>query len=467
MRLKSAGSPDRRRSRPQLGRTKIALPNEVVVLQIPTQENDPQPDELFGLAQKLFPICRSITGNGFRESLEILRQHLPGLKVHEVKSGERAFDWTVPDEWNIRDAYVIGPNGNKVIDFKANNLHLVGYSEPISTVVSLTELQSHLHSLPDKPNAIPYATSYYNRTWGFCITQLERDALVDGDYTVHIDADLRPGSLTYADIVIPGETKNEIFFSTYLCHPSMANNELSGPIVATFLAKWIASLPKRHYTYRIAIVPETIGALVYMSKNLRNLKNRVKAGYVITCVGDRGKFSLVPSRTGATYTDRVSQHVLKQFAPGFNKYSFLDRGSDERQYCSPLVDLPMNSITRSKYHEYFEYHTSLDNLDFITGDCLLESLGIYQQCVLAIEGNCLTNSLTIGEPQLGKRGLYPTTGGQIQQSEISDLVNILALSDGATDLLEIATRIDRPLSKLVPLVTLLVNHNLVSIRPLN
>jgi len=450
MRLKSAGSPDRRRSRPQLGRTKIALPNEVVVLQIPTQENDPQPDELFGLAQRLFPICRSITGDGFRESLKILQQHLPDLKVHEVKSGERAFDWSVPDEWNIRDAYVIGPNGNKVIDFKTNNLHIVGYSEPISKVVSLSELQSHLHSLPDKPNAIPYVTSYYNRTWGFCITQLERDALVDGDYTVHIDADLRPGSLTYADIVIPGETKNEIFFSTYLCHPSMANNELSGPIVATFLAKWIASLSKRKYTYRIAIVPETIGALVYLSKNLRNLKSRVKAGYVITCVGDRGKFSLVPSRTG-----------------DFNNYSFLDRGSDERQYCSPLVDLPMNSITRSKYHEYFEYHTSLDNLDFITGDCLLESLGIYQQCVLAIEGNCLTNSLTIGEPQLGKRGLYPTTGGQIQQSEISDLVNILALSDGATDLLEIATRIDRPLSKLVPLVTLLANHNLVSIRPLN
>ena len=214
-------------------------------------------------------------------------------------------------------------------------------------------------------------------------------------------------------------------------------------------------------------MPETIGALVYMSKNLHNLKNRVKAGYVITCVGDRGQFSLVPSRTGATYTDRISLHVLDQFVPDFNKYSFLERGSDERQYCSPLVDLPMNSITRSKYHEYFEYHTSLDNLDLITGDCLLESLGIYQQCVLAIEGNCLTTATTTGEPQLGKRGLYPTTGGQIQQSEISDLVNILALSDGVTDLLEIATRMDRPLSKLVPLVKLLVNHNLVSRKPLN
>ena len=213
-------------------------------------------------------------------------------------------------------------------------------------------------------------------------------------------------------------------------------------------------------------MPETIGALVYMSKNLRNLKNRVKAGYVITCVGDRGQFSLVPSRTGATLTDRISQHVLEQFAPDFNQYSFLDRGSDERQYCSPLADLPMNSITRSKYHEYFEYHTSLDNLDFITGDCLLESLGIYQQCVQAIEGNCFTTSLTIGEPQLGKRGLYPTTGGQIQQSEISDVLNILALSDGSTDLLEIATRINRPLSSLVPLVTLLVKHNLVSRTPL-
>jgi aminopeptidase-like protein len=434
------------------------------VLRIPVQENDPQPDELIGLAQRLFPICRSITGNGFRQSISILEEHLPGLRIHEVASGTKVFDWTVPDEWNVRDAYVLDPLGRKVIDFKQHNLHLVGYSEPISQQLSLQELQQHLHSLPDKPDAIPYVTSYYKRTWGFCLPQHQRDALVDGTYTVYIDADLAPGSLTYADLVIPGKVKDEVFFSTYLCHPSMANNELSGPIVTTFLAKWLSNLPQRHFTYRIAIVPETIGALVYLSQNLRTLQKRVKAGYVITCVGDPGKFSLIPSRTGSTLADRVSRHVLDQFAPDYTKYSFLQRGSDERQYCSPLVDLPMNSITRSKYHEYVEYHTSLDNLDFITDASMRESIAMYQQCVLALEGNCITRASTIGEPQLGKRGLYPTTGGQVQLSDFSDIFDLLALSDGQSDLLDIATRMGRPISELVRIAELLRQHQLLTIK---
>ena len=434
------------------------------MLRIPIQENDPQPDELIGLAQRLFPICRSITGDGFRQSLSILQEHLPGLRIHEVASGTKVFDWTVPDEWNIRDAYVLDPLGQKVIDFKHHNLHLVGYSEPISKKLSLQELQQHLHSLPDKPDAIPYVTSYYKRAWGFCLTQRQRDSLIDGEYTVFIDADLAPGSLTYGDLVIPGAVKDEVFFSTYLCHPSMANNELSGPIVTTFLAKWLLGHPHRHFTYRIAIVPETIGALVYLSQNLRTLRKRVKAGYVVTCVGDTGEFSLIPSRTGATLADRVSQHVLNQFAPDYVRYSFLQRASDERQYCSPLVDLPMNSIMRSKYHEYAEYHTSLDNLDFITDASMRESVAMYQQCVLALEGNCITRASTIGEPQLGKRGLYPTTGGQVQQSDVSDIVDLLALSDGQSDLLDIATRMGRPISELVRIAELLRQHQLLTIK---
>ncbi len=419
-------------------------------------------EELYSLATKLYPIGRSLTGNGVRETFKILKQLLPDLVTYEVPSGATAFDWQVPDEWNILSAQIVGPDNKVIVDYANHNLHVVGYSIPIDTEMNLEELQQHLHSLPDQPDAIPYVTSYYKRTWGFCLTHNVRKTLVAGTYRVRIVADLRPGSLTYGELVLPGETANEILVSTYICHPSMANNEISGPVVATFLARWIRHLPRRN-TYRFIFVPETIGALVYLSRNLEHLQQHTKAGFVVTCCGDPGQFSFMPSRTGATYADRLATTVLSCHEPNFKTYSFLQRGSDERQYCAPLVNLPVVSVMRSKYHEYPEYHTSLDNLSFITPQALHQTLEIYSELVLAAEFNCTPIATVYGEPQLSKYGLYPTTGGQVDQAEIAMTLDLLALADGAHDLLNISRITGHSVTTLRSRVELLASKNLISI----
>jgi aminopeptidase-like protein len=393
--------------------------------------------QLHELASRLFPIARSLTGNGVRKSLNILNELLDDLVIHEVASGTPAFDWIVPNEWNLRRAQLIGPNGHVIVDSDNHNLHVVGYSVPTTMSLTLYELQPHLHSLPDQPNAIPYVTSYYKRDWGFCLTHNQRESLTPGNYTVKIDADLQPGSLTYADLVIPGHSPEEILISTYICHPSMANNELSGPVVATYLAQWIKSQP-REYTYRFVFLPETIGALVYLSRHLKHLQTFVKAGFVVTCCGNPGTFSYMPSRTGTTYADELAKTVLQRHAPDFKEYSFLQRGSDERQYCAPLIDLPVASVMRSKYHEYPEYHTSFDDLSFITAAALERTLDIYVEILLAAESNCVPLATQYGEPHLSKYGLYPTLGGQIDQRDISMTTDVLALADGRNSLLQIS-----------------------------
>jgi aminopeptidase-like protein len=424
-------------------------------------------EEEYGLALRLFPICRSITGDGVRESLQILSEYLPALTVHEVPSGTQAFDWIVPEEWNVRDAYIVGPEGSKVIDFKQNNLHLMSYSIPFNDTITLEELESHLYSLPEKPDVIPYVTSYYERTWGFCLRHRDRVELKPGLYRVVIDSSLKPGHLTYGELLIPGRTTDEVLLSTYICHPSMANNEVSGPVVSTFLARSIASLGSSRYSYRFIFVPETIGSIVYMSRNLRRLRKRVVAGFVVTCVGDNGSYSYLPSRTGDTLADRVARHVLKNSVDAFTTYDFAQRGSDERQYCSPGMDLPVASIMRSKYHEYPEYHTSADNMDFISQQGLTESVEIYRRCVQVLETNCVPRTTTIGEPHLSSRGLYPTIGGQIDNSLVNDIVNVTAFADGSLDLLQIAELVQRPSWSLAPTVALLEQHGLITIRSSN
>lgn len=420
--------------------------------------------KIHDLAKRLWPINRSITGEGVRQTLKIIKEELPELNIVEVPSGTQVFDWVVPKEWQINDAYIITPSGNKICDFKKNNLHLVGYSIPIRTRLSLSELQSYLHSLPEQPNAIPYITSYYKERWGFCLTHEERLSLEEGEYEVYIDSRLFDGSLTYGELIIPGRRAEEVLLSTYICHPSMANNELSGPCVTTFLAKAIKSLKDRKYTYRLIFIPETIGSITYLSMHLNHLKNSVIAGFNISCVGDDRDYSYLPSRHGFTTSDKVAMHVLKNIFPDFKRYTWEHRGSDERQYCAPGVDLPIASIMRTKYGMYDEYHTSLDDLvNVVTAVGLEGGFNSIWRAIETIEHNCYPKILVLCEPQLGKRGLYPTFSTKTSGAEVRLMMNLITWSDGTRSLLEIAELCQCAIWDLYPIVANLTSHKLIEL----
>lgn len=419
--------------------------------------------KIYNLCRELFPINRSLTGDGVRETLKILKRELPSLKFFEIPTGTQCFDWTIPKEWNCREAYIMDPHGNKICDYSINNLHLLGYSTPINTKLTLEELQPFLYSLPEQPTAIPYMTSYYKERWGFCLTQEERDQLKEGNYHVYIDSELTDGHLSYAELLIEGESKEEIFFSTYICHPSMGNNELSGPTVATYLAKYIASLNNRRYSYRIIFIPETIGSITYLSQNLEQMKQNTIAAFNLTCVGDNNAFSYLPSRNTDTLSDKVALHMLRYMHPKFKHYTFLDRGSDERQYCAPGVDLPLCSIMRSKFMEYPEYHTSLDNLDYISPEGLYGAYEIHSKIIHALERNHNYKVNTLCEPQLGKRGLYPTLSKGIETRNIvKNMMNFLAYCDGENDLIDIANIINVPVWELYDIANDFLEQNLIS-----
>jgi aminopeptidase-like protein len=420
--------------------------------------------EIYLLLKRLWPLNRSITGDGVRQTLAILREHLPDMVICEVPSGTKAFDWDVPKEWRVNKAYITTPSGDRICDFQKNNLHLVGYSAAVHKKIMLSDLQSHLHSLPNQPSAIPYVTSYYQERWGFCISEDERIKLQDGEYEVCIESELFLGSLTYGEYLIKGSSQKEVLISTYVCHPSMANNELSGPCVSTYLARWLNSLKERKYSYRIIFIPETIGSIVYLSKNLDRLKRDVFAGFNVSCVGDDRSYSYLPSRRGNTISDKVARHVLRWIDPSFHSYGWSQRGSDERQYCAPNVDLPIASIMRTKYGEYPEYHTSLDNLELVVSPKGLEGGFNALKCAIqALECNTYPVSTVLGEPQLGKRGLYPTLSTKISDSKIRVMMDVISWADGETSLLSMAEKINVPIWELYPIIDTLVMHKLITL----
>ncbi|MEY3398308.1 MAG: hypothetical protein RL220_902 [Bacteroidota bacterium] len=397
--------------------------------------------ELESYFDRLWPICRSITGEGLRSSFRILQEIIP-LNLTEVPSGTGVFDWEVPKEWNIRDAWIRRPDGLKIAEFKVNNLHVVNYSVPVHAKLSLSELKPHLHTIPDKPGLIPYITSYYREAWGFCISHDEWLTLPEGEYEVYIDSDLEPGSMTIGDLVLPGESTREILFSSYLCHPSMANNELSGPLALAFLYRLIASIPHRHYTYRFVLAPETIGVIAYLAEHGELMKSRIEAGYVMTCCGDRGNLTYKRSKIGNTLADSMAEHILNHSGDAYSVRNFSVGGSDERQYCSPGFNMPVGSLMRSVYHEFPEYHTSADNRNFISFEHLERTIEMYYRIVSALELNGrYLNKVQFGEPMLGKRGLYPSSvTPELNRRKILLMMHFLTYADGSATLLETAEK---------------------------
>lgn len=425
-------------------------------------ENCSVGNEMYLLADELFPLCRSITGKGTRDTLLRLQKEVPEINIFEVKSGTKVFDWTIPKEWSIEEAYIENSKGEKVVDFKDNNLHVVGYSIPVDEVVSLDILNQHLYSLPNHPDWIPYVTSYYKERWGFCMTHNQRMSLVEDDYHVVIKSSLFLGNLSYGELLIPGKSDKEILLSTYVCHPSMANNELSGPVVQLQLAKLLLAKQDRKFSYRLIWIPETIGSITYLSMHLEEMKKKVLAGFVLTCVGDERAVSYVSSRKGNTLADIAAKNILHFMVPNYKYYDFLHRGSDERQYNAPGVDLPVCSICCSKYHEYPEYHTSADDMTLITPKGLERAYSIYKNIIDAIEHNAKYKLNCYCEPQLGARGLYPTESFNRSSVSVQDMMNFLAYSDGTMDLFEISNLINVPVSKLHEIALKLADARLLS-----
>lgn len=398
---------------------------------------------------RLWPICRSITGPGFRQSLDILSEIVP-FKRLRFASGRKVLDWRVPPEWEAKAAYFLDPGGKKHADFSKNNLHLLNFSAPYKGRMRLDALKEHLYKLPGQPTAIPYLTSYYKRRWGFCLAHEEFLRLPAGEYKARIDTRIRKGFLEIGEAVLPGKTRSEIFFSSYLCHPSLANNELSGPLVLAFLYEKIAAMPHRRFTYRFAVMPETIGAVAYLSKRGNLLKERMAAGYQITCVGDPGMFTYKRSRQGNSLADRAALKVLGKIGRHKDLRFDPSTGSDERQYCSPGYDLPVGSLMRTMYGQYPQYHTSLDNKGFIDFGALKGSVEAYFAVVKELESReILKNTVMRGEPQLGKRGLYPTIGSQKTRHEkAAVMLWVLNLADGTRTLEEIAEDSGQPFQKI-------------------
>ncbi|MEQ1897393.1 MAG: DUF4910 domain-containing protein [Vicinamibacterales bacterium] len=417
-------------------------------------------DALHRFVSELYPICRSLTGEGVRRTLAAIGRHIP-LDVREVPSGTRVFDWTVPLEWNIRDAYVKDRAGRKVIDFARSNLHVMGYSEPVRARVAREELDAHLFSLPDHPEWIPYRTSYYQRAWGFCVTERQRAALTDDEYEVLIDTSLEPGHLTWGECVLPGETTDEILISCHVCHPSLCNDNLSGIAVATFLARQLGQERRRH-TIRVLFIPGTIGSITWLGQH-EGAAAKVRHGMVLTCLGDAGAVTYKQTRRGDTPIDRAAAHVLQHAGRPFTIEPFSPWGYDERQYNSPGFDMPVGCLMRTPHGRFPEYHTSADNLDLVRPEALADSLATALAIVRVVDRDARYMNLNPKcEPQLGTRGLYGAIGGVADAPRRQmAMLWVLNLSDGHHPLLEIATRAAMPFAEVVEAADLLLQHGLL------
>jgi aminopeptidase-like protein len=396
-------------------------------------------NEMYQLITDLYPICRSITGNGFRETLGVLSGHIP-LKTREIPSGKEVFDWVIPPEWNIRDAYIKNSSGKKVVDFRNSNLHVVGYSVPVKRTMRLEELKKHLFTLPEKPDWIPYRTSYYHTAWGFCLSHRQLQALKEDEYEVCIDSTLGPGHLTYGEFFLKGRSEEEVLISCHACHPSLCNDNLSGISIATMLARTLAKITLR-YSYRFLFIPGTIGSIAWLSQNETHITN-IKHGMVLTCLGDPGHLTYKKSRQGNAEIDQVFLHVLRDSGNVHDVIDFFPYGYDERQYCSPGFNLPVGCLMRTPHGRYPEYHTSADNLDLVEPAALANSLSICLRAVGILEANrYYLNRNPKCEPQLGKRGLYRAIGGQAESGvDQLSILWVLNLSDGFHSLLHISER---------------------------
>ena len=420
-------------------------------------------EELYKLVAELYPICRSITGDGVRRTLEIVERELGGLEVSEVPTGTQVLDWTVPREWNVRDAWVADAAGRRVIDFQASNLHLVSYSVPVRATIGLAELREHLFTLPDQPDWVPYRTSYYAERWGFCASQRLVDSLPEGDYEVCVDSTLADGHLTYGEHLVEGQTQDEVLISCHVCHPSLANDNLSGIAVASRLARLLGQGGRPRYSYRFLFIPGTIGSITWLARNQDNL-GRVRHGLVLSGVGDPGGFTYKRSRRGDTEIDRAVAHVLGRSGRDHQLVDFSPYGYDERQYCSPGFNLPVGRLGRTPFATYPQYHTSADDLDFVGPVQLQESLQVCQEIVEVLEGNRrYLNLFPKGEPQLGRRGLYGSIGGRSDAEERQmAMLWVLNLSDGDHSLLDVAERAGLPFAQVADVAAVLEEAGLLS-----
>ena len=410
---------------------------------------------------ELYPYLRSITGKGVRETLAGIGQHIPVI-VTEVPSGTAVFDWTVPPEWTVREAWIKDAAGNRIVDIERHNLHLVNYSGPFRGRLKLAELRPHLFSLPDRPDWIPYRTQYFKEDWGFCLTHRQLESLADGEYEVCVDTTLAPGSLTFGECILPGRTQEEVLISAHVCHPSLANDNLSGIAVATFLARALAGID-RHYTYRFVFAPSTIGVITWLAQR-EAVTARIRHGLVISGVGDPGDYNYKRSRRGDASIDAVMAYVLDQSGQAHRVNPFMPYGYDERQYCSPGFDLPVGCFSRSTYGSYPQYHTSADNLTLVRPECLEQSLRLLLQGVSILERNCrLLNLNPKCEPQLGRRGLYSLIGGHNEGQKLQlALLWVLNQSIGLKTLLEIAQASDLPFDLIHEAAVALAHADLVS-----